>query len=89
MLFVRFKHFINAKVYLLLRSVRVGFIHEKGWRIMAEITCLITSSHHVYQLFNTAFPLKQIYTDSKYIRIHLKTIKLKTDKYIYVSNCLH
>ena len=38
---------------------------------------------------NTVFTLKQIYTDSKYIRIHIKTIKLKRDKYIYISNCLH
>ena len=35
---------INAKVYLLFQGVRVGFIHEKGWRILAEINHLITRS---------------------------------------------
>ena len=46
---------------------------------------VVLSRYHVY----AAFKLKQIYTDSKYIRIHIKTIKLKTGKYIYVSNYLH
>ena len=71
------------------KSLLIVNYQQKQWGFCDRTTFCYLASPFFLQHYNTAFTLKQIYTDSKYIRIHIKMIKLKTDKHIYVYNCLH